>query len=128
MFFRIILMSLFVTSILNASIPSHNYYDYMESMQNNSPEFIKMKVVDVKIQLKNNKYRVQIIAEVLEVYKTFTSLNAKDVIFINYDFDQGLSLDEPIPILEKDRIYMAHLIDSVTIFSYSPYAMSKSFH
>ncbi len=126
MFFRIILMCLFVTSILNASLPSHNF-DYMESMKDNSPEFIKMRVVDVKIQLKENKYSVQIIAEVLEVYKTFTSLNAKDVIFINYDFDQGLSLGEPIPILEKNRVYNARLIDSVTIYSYAPYAMSKSF-
>ena len=127
MFFRTVFLSLFFVLSLNASLSSHGY-DYMESMKNNSPEFVKIRVVDVNIQLETDKYKVKIVAEVLEVYKTFTSLHKNDVIFIDYEFDRGLLIAKPIPILEKNRIYSAYLIDSVTIYSYAPYAMSKSFN
>ena len=124
MFFRIVVLISMLVTLLCASIPTHKY-SYMESMRANSPENLKIKVVDIEIKFQNRQYEVRVIAEVKRVYKSITNLRIDDIIIIKYTSNQ---FPNSIPILEKNKIYNAYLIDSVTIFNYSPYAMSRSFN
>ena len=108
--------------------------EYYAEMQRNAPEYLGIRVAKIRrgvgLRIIGAAVPVTVVAEVVDVARTGTDVQAGQTIRIRYEHfrpRRGWAGPRPIPLLEKGRRYPAFLTWSEDESAYVPAARGASF-